>query len=50
MRRDDNDFVVFCFAEPEDAEGFAERFGGSGSRRQSGESENKPGDHMAIPP
>jgi hypothetical protein len=27
LRRDDSDFVAFCFTEPEDAEVFVKRFG-----------------------
>jgi hypothetical protein len=36
LRRDDSDFAVFCFATPEDAESFADRFGGIGWRQAAG--------------
>jgi hypothetical protein len=38
LRRNDAEFVVFCFTRPEDAETFCERFGGerlSGTQEQS---------------
>jgi hypothetical protein len=49
LRRDDSDFMVFCFANPEDAHAFAERFGGKRLAVTCSAPKNTRGDPKAAP-
>jgi hypothetical protein len=48
LRRDESDFVVFCFAKPEDAEAFAKRFGGERLPTGSGRPERVVQDEWKV--